>query len=247
MLTYFEEFSNYNIPALLSIAILCLIHLFANRAYLLGWLWHGRFLSLAGGISFAYVFVSLLPELAEGQVSLEKAFKGFFPYLERHVYVIALFGFLFFYGMQSLPSVKDDRWFNFNFWFSIGGYVLFNLLIGSAISDANNPDVRPLYLFTFVMGLHYFVNDHNLREKHKEEYEKKGRFILTLALVLGGILGAELKIPDAIIALLVSFAAGGIMLNVMCYELPKKKQESFLYFSGGACLYAVLLLAIGDR
>lgn len=239
--------SQHSFQSLISILILCAIHLFANRMYMLGWLWHGRFLSLAGGISFAYVFVSLLPEIAEGQQSVEAALQGFFPYLERHVYVIALLGFLFFYALHSIPANKDPKSFDLPFWASMGGYVLFNLLIGSAVADPNNPDVKPLYLFTFAMGLHYFVNDHNLREKHKEDYETKGRFVLMGALILGWLAGTELKIPEAVIALLVSFAAGGVLLNVMRYELPQKEQGGILYFNLGAILYTALLLAVGEK
>lgn len=239
--------NQHSIQSLLSILFLCVIHLFANRMYMLGWVWHGRFLSLAGGISFAYVFVSLLPEIAEGQQSLEAAFQGFFPYLERHVYVIALLGFLFFYGLQSIPPSKDPKSFDLPFWVSMGGYTLFNLLIGSAVADPNNPDVKPLFLFSFAMGLHYFVNDHNLREKHKEDYDAKGRFVLTGAIILGWLIGTVLKIPEALIALLVSFAAGGVMLNVMRYELPQKGQGGILYFNLGAILYTALLLGVGEK
>lgn len=245
---YLIHISSYHFHALLSLVILCLIHLYANHMRFLGWIWHKRFLSFAGGISFAYVFISLLPELAQGQEALEKALRGFLPFLERHVYLVALFGFLFYYSIQNSPSSnKTAPWKNVHFWISMSGYVIFNLLIGSAIADSDNPDVQPLYLFTLAMGLHYFVNDHNLREKHKEQYEKKGRWILIIALIGGWILGLTIAISDALIAFLVSFAAGGVLLNVMCYELPKKSEEGTIYFSSGAILYAATLITIGKN
>ena len=236
-------FNVYHIQAALSITILCLVHLFANRMVLFGWLWHGRFLSFAGGISFAYVFVSLLPEVAAGQDALAQALSGFFPNLERHAYVVALLGFLFFYSLQKTNAGR----FHLHFWASMCGYTIFNLLIGMAVADSDNPDVRPLSLFTLAMALHYFVNDHNLREKHKEEYEKRGRWILTGALLVGWTIGFTTKIPEALIALLVAFAAGGVLLNVMLYELPKKEQGGTMAFCFGALLYTVVLLSVGER
>lgn len=177
---------------------------------------------------------------------MEQALRGVMPFLERHVYLVALMGFLFFYSLQNMKSPKEGEQFHWHFWISMSGYIIFNLLIGSAIADSDNPDVQPLYLFTLAMGLHYFVNDHNLREKHKLEYEKKGRWILMLALMAGWTIGLTIDIPDALVAFLVSFAAGGVLLNVMCYELPKKN-EGTGYFSLGAILYAGMLITLGKN
>lgn len=230
---------SYHVQAFCSIVVLCFIHLFANRAQYLGWIWHGRFLSFAGGVSFTYVFVSLLPELAKGQAVIDAS--GVFPYVEKHVYLIALLGFLFFYSAQSVSA--SDGYKDLGFLSSMISYAVFNLLIGAAIADSNNPDVRPLFLFTLAMGLHYFVNDHNLREAHQNLYEDFGRWLLTLALIAGAIIGFLVAIPDAIVAILVAFAAGGVLFNVMRYELPKSDNVAF--FCMGSLSYAVMLLSIG--
>lgn len=231
----------YHIQAGCAIAILCLVHLFANRIKYLGWLWHGRFLSFAGGISFTYVFVSLLPELAKSQTSIETI--GLFPYFEKHVYLIALLGFLFFYSAQSVTS--KDHYSTLGFLTSMGSYTIFNLLIGSSIADSQNSDVQPLPLFTLAMSLHYFVNDHNLREAHKILYEDMGRWLLTFALIIGGLLGLWWPLPEAIAAILMAFAAGGVLYNVMRYELPNN--ENVTFFCLGSLLYAMMLLSMGIK
>src|ERR1700722_18935350 len=89
---------------------LSVIHLFANKAKVLGWVWHGRFLSFAAGISFAYVFVDLLPRLEKGQQVLKQTF-AVIPYLDRHAYLIALLGVLFFYGLHSQSKKNEKRSF----------------------------------------------------------------------------------------------------------------------------------------
>ncbi len=51
--------------ALLMALFLAAVHLFSGRLYFLDSVPRSRWLSIAGGVSVAYVFVNLLPELAE--------------------------------------------------------------------------------------------------------------------------------------------------------------------------------------
>ena len=92
---------------LISLIILVLIHLYSNKAQLFGWVWHGRFLSFAAGVSFAYIFVDLLPSLEKGQPILKKTF-GVLFYLDLHAYVLALLGVLFFYGLHTQGDTKNE-------------------------------------------------------------------------------------------------------------------------------------------
>jgi len=46
-------------PGFLSLIILASIHIFGSRPKVLSWVWHGRFLSFASGVSLSYVFVDL--------------------------------------------------------------------------------------------------------------------------------------------------------------------------------------------
>ena len=61
-------------PGLLALLVLAAIHLFANRAKVLGWVWRGQFLSFASGISLSYVFVDLLPALERRRACFKKDF-----------------------------------------------------------------------------------------------------------------------------------------------------------------------------
>ncbi len=42
-------------------------------------------------------------------------------------------------------------------------------------------------LFFVAMALHFVVNDHGLREHHKEAYLRTGRWVLAAAVVLGWV------------------------------------------------------------
>lgn len=225
-----------------SVVVLALIHLFASKAQVFGWLWHGRFLSFAAGISFAYVFVDLLPTLERGQPVLKQTFGEVIPYFDRHAYLIALIGLLFYYGIQrKVEGVRSER-----FWVAIGGYLLFNFFVGASLSDSTNPDIQPLTLFTIAIGMHDFVRDHQARVSNPTLFKQAGRWWLVAALVLGFATGTIVRIPNAVIAIAVSFLAGGVLLNVLHYELPGKKQSGYGSFVLGALIYTAILLGVGE-
>ncbi len=54
------------IAALIAALGLAAVHLFAQRMRFIALVPRSRWLSAAGGVSVAYVFVHVLPELAEG-------------------------------------------------------------------------------------------------------------------------------------------------------------------------------------
>jgi hypothetical protein len=223
-------------PGLFALFVLAAVHLFANRPQILGWVWRGQFLSFASGVSLSYVFVDLLPALEKGEPVLKRALDPIIPYLELHTYLIALVGILFYYGVQSRVSSKKHQWL------PISGYLLFNFFIGASLSDSSNPEIQPLTLFTIAIGLHYFIRDHLSKIS-------KNRLILgaLISILFAGYLTGYLaKIPDAVTAIGISFVAGGILLNIFQYELPKREKGGYLWFVCGAVLYTAILLSLGD-
>ncbi len=227
---------------LLALSILILIHLFGNQSRFLGWVWHGRFLSFASGVSFGYVFVDLLPALSASQPVLKQSFNGVVPYLDKHAYLIALCGMLFYYGLQGPSKGSWDS----KFWISMAGYSLFNFFVGASLADPLDPSIQPIWLFTIAIGLHYFVHDHNLSQDHPESYEMQARWVLVGALLLGWLTGYFFNIPETLIALVVAFVAGGLIMNAMRYELPAKEGDSYRYFILGALGYSILLIGLGE-
>lgn len=226
-------------PGLFSLLILAGVHFVANQARLVGWIWHGRFLSFACGITFAYVFVDLLPTLEKGQPILKKAFDPLIPYFDKHAYVASLLGVLFFYGLHT-QSANSTR----NYWLQMTGYLLFNLFVGASLADSTNPDIQPLALFTVAMGMHYFVNDHNMAVDEGPLYNNVSRWMLAAALFIGYAIGYGSHIPDAVVALTISFLSGGIILNALRYELPKREQVGYVFFLLGALIYTVIILGL---
>ena len=54
--------------------------------------------------------------------------------------------------------------------------------------------------------------------------------------------GAPLPVPASLVAVVVAFLSGGIVLNVLKEELPAERESRFAAFAGGAAAYSALLL-----
>jgi uncharacterized membrane protein len=240
------------IPVTLVAVGLGLVHFFAGRLRFLDVVPRSRWLSFAGGTSVAYVFVHLLPELQQFQKVLEPAV-GVLSYLDHHAYLVALFGLAVFYGIER--STKESRKENRittgkdvssvkMFWISIISFACYNAVIGYLLVSERERDIQSLFFFASAIALHFVVNDYGLRQHHKDLYHRFGRWLLCAAIIVGALAGRSLEIAPGVLALMVSFLSGGIILNVLKEELPDERESRFSAFALGAAIFAAILLAV---
>lgn len=235
------------LSALIAIG-LALTHLFCGKLRFTS-IPRSSWLSAAGGVSVAYVFVHILPELNQHQTVLEQVKSGAIAYLEHHVYLIALLGLTVFYGLERIAKLsrqrgKGDVTSLGVFWLHIASFSIYNGLIGYLLLHREQPGIISLLLFSFAMALHFVVNDSGLREHHKHIYDRIGRFLLATAIIVGWVLGSATEIGRAAIAVLFAFLAGGVILNVLKEELPEERESRFWAFALGAGIYTAILLAL---
>ncbi len=244
---------DFSIGAAVAAFALGLVHVFAGKLRFLSDVPRSRWLSWAGGVSVAYVFVHLLPELSEGQESVAAEAEGVLPFLEEHVYLIALLGLGVFYGVEhSSRSSRagrrqtdgEDQTDDAAFWLSIGSFAVYNAIIGYLLVHREESGARGLALFAIALGVHFVINDVGLRDHHKHAYARVGRWLLASAVLLGWAIGTLTEISDAALAMLIAFIGGGIILNVIKEELPAERQSHFAPFALGATGYAALLQLI---
>jgi hypothetical protein len=230
---------------------LAAVHLFSGRLRFLGVFPRSRWLSAAGGISVAYVFVHLLPDLAEEQETIREAVGESFNFLEYHVYLVALVGLVVFYGLDRAAKVSRRRRRNAGkedsaeagvFWLHVVSFAAYNALVGYLLLHREVPGLGSLLLFAFALGVHFVVNDFGLREDHKGLYERTGRWVLAAAVFVGWGIGLLFEVPEAGLGVLFAFLAGGVVLNVMKEEIPEERESSFGAFVVGAAAYAAVLL-----
>jgi len=225
---------------------LAAVHTFAGQLRFLDVVPRSAWLSAASGASVAYVFLHLLPELATGQETLAEAAP--LAFVETHVWIVALLGLAVFYGLEraalnSRDEEADDTTEPAVFWLHTVSFGLYNVIIGYLLVHGEGMTTTALLLFALAMGLHFFVNDYGLRQHHKHQYHRSGRWVLAAAVLGGWALGALVEVHEAFIVVLLAFLGGGVILNVLKEELPEERESRFWPFAFGAAAYAGLLLA----
>jgi len=232
---------------------LALIHILGGRLRFLDIIPRSRWLSAASGVSVAYVFVHILPDLAANQETIRAAAERSMGFLEHHVYLLALLGMMVFYGLERMAKLSRaaaDQSGQGNitspgvFWIHISSFGLYNALIGYLLLHRERPGLASLLFFFAAMATHFLVNDYGLRQDHKYRYRRYGRWLLSATVMAGWIIGATIRVHPAAVALLFSFLAGGVMLNVLKEELPEERKSNFWAFAIGAIAYTALLLTI---
>ena len=240
-------------PGLILAIALALVHGFATRLPIFDIIPRFRWTSFAGGVSLSYVFLEIFPELSHTQEELQHAEIPLIEYLENHVYILALIGLLVFYGLdllalrakslkQSTSKTENDN--TAIFWIHISGFVILNLIFGYLLQDLSEHNLIACILFFISVALHFFIIDESLREHQKSLYDKQGRWFLVGAIILGAVVGQIAHLNEAAIAIVWSFLAGSIILNVLKRELPDEKENCFGSFISGTTLFAILLLSM---
>ena len=213
------------------------VHMVASRLDFLDHAPRRIWLSAAGGVSIAYVFVHLLPELAR----LDAETAGSDPVM----YVAALAGFVVFYGLEAHMRRRSQRKEGSEgaFRLHLGSYALYNVLVGYLLDEqARQEPLSGLLFYAFAMSTHFIVNDRGLAERHGARHGGAARLVLSGAVLLGVVLGAVAELPEATVAWSFALLAGSIVLNVTKEEVPKNGEGRFGAFAIAAAAYTALLL-----
>lgn len=226
------------------------VHILARTLGFLSTTPRSIWLSAAGGVSVAYVFLHLLPELHEGQHALHEGAGLRLGSSQSEIYLVALAGLVVFYGLERLASASratsrrrsgQDHTDSGVFALHIASFAVYNLLIGYLLVRGERSD---MLLYAAAMALHFVVNDQGLREHHKDRYDALGRWLLALAVLAGWALGERVEVPELAVKLMTALLGGGVILNVLKEELPEERQSNFWAFLAGAGGYGALLLAL---
>ena len=233
------------LPVTLALA-LASVHLLTRSELFLTRLPRGRVLSFAGGVSVAYVFVHVLPEIDDFRQPMNEHPLIALP-TEKEVYLVTMLGFVTYYGLERLTdrsaeTSTDDRPTSGVFRVHVGAYAAHNAIVGYLLFHQEAPGVGNLLLFALALGLHFLLNDVALEDQHEAAYHRTGRWALAIAVLVGAGVGSVTELERATLGLLFAFLAGGIVLSVVREELPAERQGRFWWFTGGVALYTAILL-----
>jgi len=210
---------------------------------------NGRsFVSFAGGVAVAYVFLHMLPNLVEynkpiGRYLLNNQWLT--PFTELSIYIVALLGFLIYYGFDVLAERYRDEGNNDGLVYRLHlvMFGLYNFLITYTMSLRAISSITATALFTFAMALHFVLTDRKFCRFYTVRFDHGGRFFLMMALFVGWLWSVIFDPVNVLLAaFMVAFLAGSVLLNVFREELPTTGLTSYFWFSFGAILITSILL-----
>jgi len=211
-----------------------------------------RFISFSAGVGVAYVFVHLWPQVAHTQEIAEQEIH----WLEGHtmhyaLYLVALSGLVTVYILDRLiarayekeelttPNVTESALF----WSHMGFFSLYNMMIGYLLTYQNQINTS-LLIFFIAFALHFITNDWGLRHHHESVYDKYGRYILSISILIGYIIGQGTDFPEYFIGSVEAFVAGAMTLNVVKHELPSEREGNLEGFLTGVISASLLFILL---
>lgn len=239
--------------SLAAVLVMALAHGAAGAAEFLHGRPRSRVLSLSAGISVAFVFVHLLPELHRSQQMISASTDPqAFTFGERHVFLVALAGLTLFYGLELFvqrgrhpASLRADGTSAATgmFWLHIVAFAMYNALAGYIVVDRARNMPEDFVPFAFALALHLLVIDVALRERHRGLYDRTGRWVLAAMPFLGWAVAQSTTLSPESLSVLLSLLAGAIILNVLKEELPPDRDSRFWAFALGVLGYTAVTIA----
>jgi hypothetical protein len=240
---------------------LAFLHVWSPYVHPAGYVDSRYWLPFADGISITYIFLRLLPEithLAEQELNPDEPYvlsfsgwlEGLSAWGEQNPFLPLLVGFTLFYGLErgierpEHHGSSADAERPVHFWVHMVGMSLYKILLGYLMGQITS--VYGLLIFTFAIMMHFLVIDFHLVEMHRSAYHRIGRWILTGAFLFGWFLSTQVTIAPAVLAMLVSFVAGGAVLLIIQDEFSERFDNSYAAFVIAVILYSPLLLVYQD-
>ncbi|MCA3640386.1 MAG: hypothetical protein IOC63_00805 [Methylobacterium sp.] len=230
--------------------VLTLTILIGSRLHLFGPLAkHQRsVISFSAGLSAAYVLLYAIPELCESRhdfastVGVNLLFEG------KVIYFLALVGFLTFYGLEHLrrrPKEFSPSTSNPNYRLQISSFAVYIGMMSYLLVYNSTEKSLSIALYSIAIAFHFLALDHSLSREFGARYQRHGRYLLSGVCVVGWILGVFLPLPQYVLALLMAFVSGAVIMNSTILELPTEKEGRFFPFMAGGVIYGLILLPLG--
>lgn len=230
-------------------ALLALVHLLAGRLDIPRLLPRPAWLSFAGGVATAYIFVHILPIFSRFIVDAATAHDRWRD--GEWIFVAALAGTVAFYGVEKLvrgdvagnaARNKDEPHPRLSFWLHISAFGIYNALIGYLSTDHTFSGRIDAAVYYIALALHFVIVDRDLRTRHGQLYDNAGQWIMAGSVIAGTAAGLAALLPAPVAIAAFAFLAGGMILNVFKEEIPGEQRGRVLPFAFGAGLFGVLFL-----
>jgi hypothetical protein len=211
-----------------------------------------RWISAAAGISVAYVFVDVLPELGAQQEAFAQATgNATLLFIQERMYALALASFILFYGLDHMvlskrrrsDGVVKDGGKDAIYWLHLLGFAAYSSLIGYLLVERAERGLLALAAYTFAMAVHFLIVGHSLAEEHGLQHGSSSAWLLALSVLAGWLLATRSQFSEIVFARLFAVLAGGVVITSLRHELPGDRQGRFWPFCWSAVLFAFALFA----
>ena len=235
--------------SLSSVFLLMLVHVMVGRIHFLE---QERWRSVGAGVAISYVFLDVLPHLSSKQYVLQEIVgTGFGAFLKHHTYLLALAGFVLYFGLAgvaktyraSQAAVVEPSKPHSVVHILVLGLAAYCFLIGYLIGEQPDHRYEPVIIFALAMTIHLAGVDHTVRDHYPKLYDKTIRYVLATATFAGWLIGIVTTVPDIIFALVFSLVVGAIIVVAFLYELPVAMEgRRYWLFVTGVTGFSGLLL-----
>lgn len=213
-----------------------------------------KVLSFSAGISVAYVFVHLLPEVESARALLVQLTADWSVPLPAYlVSLAALAGFMLFYGLDRLVAWSrpagnaagdPEAGIGFSGRLHVGIFAIYVGMVAYLKISALEKGETPIWLFAVAMGTHFLTVSHTLSRDYGAPYNRTGRFVLAGAAIAGWAIGAVSELPKALMVLPLATLSGAIIAISLIEELPQENEGRFWPFLLGGVFYAAILVPV---
>jgi len=240
-----------NLESAAAALLFCAVFLVVGRFHPMRWLAREErsAISFGAGVATAYVFVHVMPELNSARHAFSESTSLPLRYEGMSIFYVSLIGFLLFYGLDHLRkrlhhSSTRER-VGKAFIISITGFAAYVALMAYLLVHNLEDTPKSVALFAVAIAVHFVGVDRALHEEYGAVYERIGRYVLAAMSLLGWGVGMLVTLPRSILASMVAFISGAVIMNSSITELPTESNGRFLPFMLGGLVYGLILLPIG--
>ena len=238
--------------AIVSVVVLAVVLVFSAKIDALRGTPRSRWLSFAGGIAVAYVFLRLLPELTRAQQEMTEH-HGSSAWLRQHLlFLVSLAGAATLFGIERAAKRtkqmrkergEEERSAAWVFWLHAALMCVYVAFIAYLLF--HREQLGRVAVLGLVMAVHFSGIAVALADDYRSLFSSRGRWLLAAAVLAGGVYGYLATMPEMVHHLVLSVLAGAVIFNVIKEEIPPEQQSRFWAVAAGIIFAAALLLAVG--
>lgn len=206
--------------------------------------------SFAAGFGVVYIFIRMLPQLAHGQLVLEKNLENIeFSGSSYIIYIIALAGFYFLdqtlIHTDQIPAKAYDKKKERQIYLpNVLFLSIYNMLIGYVVGSysLNNTSYQLIFLIAYY--IHFIALKWGIYRLSPRLYKEKARYIIVSGLFLGYFTALLFNISEHVFIIIEAFITGCMILIVFKYELSTGQNIKKSSFVLGFLLSLLLFISL---